>query len=1631
MKKVWKRALACMLVLTMVAGYLPAKMNSVVNAEDSKAPLEFGKSDTYLQLSNPLSAAPQAIEATVNMPTIKKEWVLCAAKDIAFEKGTAADSVQTTDGTETVEPVAGTSYAQVQLTNAQELLFSKKFDVTIPYTYSNDDVALSFWVYSDTAVVIDAGFIELTSSGTNDHNERCWGFSSNYSGNLTLKTGWNYVELPVSKMIKGCTDADFNLQEANYIRWHSTRFSSITDDSTITIGLTDMKLVVIADRDADLQDTLGTLLVSSEETNMGTLAVPGTATVTNGGKTYSINYKEAPTGGADARVDFNTQSTPSAVENVVLTKSDLSKYNLEFWMKSSADMTINLNSVTFKLIGGTTGDDFNNNALQLKGTTISLEADKWTKVSLSLTAEGNENKLKDDFNGFKWVRFLMTNITEGTKIAISDMKLVDTDYADGEWTIAEIGDTDISASDVANAENGPGTGTKIYAMNIPTVSGLEKTLISSIPKSYQLVANAETKKLTGDDIDNLKLDFWLYAPNGNFKAWLRLYEGDNEILRFGLHEVTMEKGWNHIQIPLSKAIYDVQSDDKNDFSKLNRVTIAKHGNAEAGTYYIGDIKIVDTAILKSLDYADGEWTITQIGNTESTGTNAPQGSKVVEKDVKKSTNIIEENVSCQLPSYYNLEVTESSKPISGDDVDNLMLDFWVCIPSEYSAKNLGFWLYMYYGATNDTTRLDLNLGNNTSVTAGWNHIQVPMSAFNSGSDTVNASKITDITKVKFVSFGSVVEGKYFFSDIKIIDTNIYTPIEESTYDATALNYMIFSNLNATSETNQSALFVTKTGNPAFVWGSKQYTLNQNVCTGENVKIKVVRFASGNIQFYINDEPVGMSATKTAALNAPTTAHCIGGDAAGKQIMNGSISNLKVYSDATLSTCIGNWALRGNIQNVTGTMSDSSANANTAVFRGSRADDWSDYIVPTEVEGAVDTLVTSSGLSYDGSATEVSMAYVKQGAKTVAVNYRKVTARADSSAFRVDFNSKALEQIDLSTYNLEDLAIEFWLKCSNKDVTTLPGGLLRVGTDSAKYGEAPYLGYDCADISLTASEWTKVTLSLKDATNVGNVSNTDKFAWIRFLITGLSEGDDVFVSDIKIVKAEQQPWSLVYIPDMENLTSNETYNATWKAMAQWIADNAETENIQHVIGGGDTTTDNSSDAYARAKEGYQLFMNNVSWSTMVGLNDYAEGYDKRDASNYQATFGEAVIKASAASDTYKGSYVDSEKKSTTENSYYRFSVNGVKWMILQLEYNPRNEVLTWADGIVKEYPLDNVILTTQGYLNGYGSKLSMGTTTWNALSVNQNIKMILCGYSTNGTGAIVQATETYSDGTGSVPVLMMNAQDLDAGADAYYTDRPLGMISILRFSADGTKVAVQYYSPTEGKSFSPEDNYGNANSNNLILDIDTEVCTPIVTPYGENYGTTFKAAVAPTVVPDGYIFAGWFTDEACMTALKASDNDVTIAYAKFVDEEILSVKAQVRLDKVTDDEGKVIGYKLPEDMTDMRFVTTVDSTKYKKVGFEITANDKDGNPKTIKVGSEFVYEYLYAVGKVGTEGAEPMSYTPSGACSPQSTLFKTFTVTDIPVRKYGETFTVRAYWITQDGTTVYGDSSVKTVEAGEP
>ena len=166
--------------------------------------------------------------------------------------------------------------------------------------------------------------------------------------------------------------------------------------------------------------------------------------------------------------------------------------------------------------------------------------------------------------------------------------------------------------------------------------------------------------------------------------------------------------------------------------------------------------------------------------------------------------------------------------------------------------------------------------------------------------------------------------------------------------------------------------------------------------------------------------------------------------------------------------------------------------------------------------------------------------------------------------------------------------------------------------------------------------------------------------------------------------------------------------------------------------------------------------------------------------------------------------------------------------------------------------------------------------------------------------------------------------------------------------------------------------------------------------------TEGAYTAPT--KDGYVFAGWFTDEACTAPVT---DETTNVYAKYVTADVLSVKGQLKA-----------GTTAESLNTDYRFSTTVDSLNYQNIGFNITVNGNTKSPS-----STTVYKKITA-----RSGNEIIAHDPT-VFSAVSQYFHTYTITGIPQSAFATEIQIAAYWTTLDGTVVTGPARTLTVNMG--
>lgn len=218
----------------------------------------------------------------------------------------------------------------------------------------------------------------------------------------------------------------------------------------------------------------------------------------------------------------------------------------------------------------------------------------------------------------------------------------------------------------------------------------------------------------------------------------------------------------------------------------------------------------------------------------------------------------------------------------------------------------------------------------------------------------------------------------------------------------------------------------------------------------------------------------------------------------------------------------------------------------------------------------------------------------------------------------------------------------------------------------------------------------------------------------------------------------------------------------------------------------------------------------------------------------------------------------------------------------------------------------------------------------------------------------------------------------------------------------------------------------------VSDDCTDECANIVEPYdyddAQDYIDDGDSSTYPTCSKEGYIFAGWYTNDKCgEDSYWGQEEPGDTVYALFVPSHILSVKAQISANLLDGDTGN-------DGSASIRFVTTVDTLYYRQAGFTVSY-EKGGSTVEKTSASNVVYKKLYAIASAGRDaeddeqeftGDDVLEYTPDGSFCNLSTYFKACTIKNVGSDYYTTPFTVTSFWKTMDGSIVTGETVIKSI-----
>ncbi|RPI87242.1 MAG: hypothetical protein EHM41_05705 [Chloroflexi bacterium] len=284
------------------------------------------------------------------------------------------------------------------------------------------------------------------------------------------------------------------------------------------------------------------------------------------------------------------------------------------------------------------------------------------------------------------------------------------------------------------------------------------------------------------------------------------------------------------------------------------------------------------------------------------------------------------------------------------------------------------------------------------------------------------------------------------------------------------------------------------------------------------------------------------------------------------------------------------------------------------------------------------------------------------------------------------------------------------------------------------------------------------------------------------------------------------FSIVLLPDTQYYTRLSP--STFPTLAQWIADNASRYNIQAVLHVGDVVDNNQAAQWENANAAWDILdAAEIPYLLAIGNHDY----DTFSSADRLSTAWNTFLPQNRYTGCtwWNGGFFEEGK---SENAFLLLTIAGTGYIFLSLEFGPRDEVLSWANDLLKTYASQTAIIITHSYLYHDGTRVKPGTEhnpkdyelgatahdgedMWEKLvNLHNNVLLVLSGHHINGENAARRSDRTT--GGSIVHQLFANWQDTDR-------DTAYGWLRLLTFGKNC--IRVQTFSPVSGQKLVDEAN----------------------------------------------------------------------------------------------------------------------------------------------------------------------------------------------------------------------------------
>ena len=283
-------------------------------------------------------------------------------------------------------------------------------------------------------------------------------------------------------------------------------------------------------------------------------------------------------------------------------------------------------------------------------------------------------------------------------------------------------------------------------------------------------------------------------------------------------------------------------------------------------------------------------------------------------------------------------------------------------------------------------------------------------------------------------------------------------------------------------------------------------------------------------------------------------------------------------------------------------------------------------------------------------------------------------------------------------------------------------------------------------------------------------------FLLFLILiGLMTSPSVLVEAKSIALNSEENFTIVVLPDTQFYSNN--YPRIFDNQTQWIIENKESMNIVFVTHLGDLMDHPLSiKEWNNANTSMSKLDGNVPYGVLPGNHDGAGSGG--DLANYNNYFGFNRFNNES---WYGGAY-----QNINTNNYQLFSAGGDDYLIFHIQFNPTDDILSWASNVIDQYPHRKIIVSTHDYVDGWNffadSRSTIGDIIWKKLVEPHadQIFLVLSGHYEN------EARLTSSVDGNFVHQLLSDYQARLNGGN--------GWLRIIEFSPKNDEISIKTYSP---------------------------------------------------------------------------------------------------------------------------------------------------------------------------------------------------------------------------------------------